>query len=406
MSFPPPSNPQNSDPDEALVPENTVAGSPPPEDPPPPIDPPEGEGEESPENEEVQEKGKIARWWDENRPIVILILFILLFFFAYLFNRTFITIDSGERGVLFRIVGGTEMDYVYKEGLRVIFPLDRMYKYETRVQKVDTEFKVLSENGLTIFVDLTIRFRPQITQLPTLHKEVGPDYVERVVIPEVKAVIRTIFGSYTPDQIYASQAGILQNVSLTALGELRERFILLDGLMIREIRLPESVAAAIQSKLRQEQLFLEYEFRLDREEEEAKRKRIEAQGIAQFQKEISEGLTPEYLRFRGIEATLRLAESDNSKVVVVGGGNDGLPLILNLDSAQNFTPQASPSTATPSSLEPAQDAYPAAVPEMSGASPSALLPEFKPASIEVDPPVSEILPPLSAPEEPPPARNP
>ena len=360
-----------------------MSGSENPRDNPPPV---VSEGAASTTDTSPGAPSRGTIWWRKNKSLVILTGFVVLFLFAYLFTRTFITIDSGYRGVLFQRIGGTRMDYVYPEGLRVIFPLDTMYIYETRVRKVDTEFKVLSQNGLTIFVDLTIRFQPQVSELTRLHREVGPDYVERVVVPEVKAVIRQIFGNYTPEEIYASQSGILQNVLLTAIGELRERYVLLDGLMIREIRLPTSVAEAIQSKIRQQQLFLEYEFRLDRERAEAERKEIEAQGIAAFQAEISDGLTPEYLRYRGIEATLRLAESDNAKVVVVGGSEDGLPLILNMD------PMALPA---PTALEEVEPATGPTVPAETS-------PPASPSTYRV----SEILPPPSTPREPSPAVNP
>ncbi len=366
----------------------------------------EEKADEVEDEEEEAEAGDSTGWWDDKRPVIIVIIFIVLFLIAYIWDRTVITIYPGERGVLFQRIGGTKMDYVYKEGLNIIWPIDKMYIYETRVQKVDTEFKVLSENGLTIFVDMTIRFQPQISELPRLHREVGPDYVERVVIPEVKAVIRRIFGNYTPEQIYASQAGILQNVQLTSIGALRERFVLLDGIMIREIRLPESVAAAIQSKLRQEQLFLEYAFRLQREEEEAKRKAIEARGIANFQREIAEGLTPEYLRFRGIEATLRLAESSNAKVVVVGGGEDGLPLILNLDS-MNAGPAGPARADSPAEGYANPNAFREEIPaenrpDSGEANPAAAAAVGAGAESAGSPPPSESLPPVSLPKEPPP----
>lgn len=277
------------------------------------------------------------------------LLFVLLI--ALLFNRIFINIYSGESGVLWRRFStGTDENVIFEEGLHIINPFNKVYVYEMRVQQRDTEFTVLSKNGLVISIKASIRFMPQREQLPLLHKKVGPEYIERVVIPQVQSVIRKVIGSYEPDEIYGSQGSILQNITLDALGELRERYILLDELLIRELSLPPTVADAIERKLQQEQRFLEYEFRILAEKEEIERKRLEAEGIRVFQEGVMKNMTPEYLAFRGIQATLELAQSPNSKIIFIGNKENGLPLLLNADT-KNFTPMKTTQELAPKEVE-------------------------------------------------------
>lgn len=260
-----------------------------------------------------------------------IIIFILSFVFVFLVfsERIVIFVDAGESAVLFkRFGGGTQLDQVYGEGIHYIFPWDEMTVYTVRIQHQMKEFEVLSSNGLRIKVQASIRYRPFIDNLPDLHQQVGTDYANRIVFPEVEAVVRQIFGQYLPEDIYSSQKFIIQNTVQNAIFEVSERYVDLDELLITRITLPDMIVEAIEQKLEKEQVALGYQFRLDSELLEAERKRIEATGIRDFQNIISEGLTENYLRFRGIEATLKLAESNNAKIVVIGGGKDGMPIIL------------------------------------------------------------------------------
>lgn len=262
------------------------------------------------------------------RSLVIGVLVALLIFLFFA-ERVVIFVNAGETAVLFkRFQGGTQLDRTYGEGLHIVLPWDHMQIYNVRIQHEYKQFEVLSANGLKILVDASIRYRPITENLPDLHQNVGPDYADRIVFPEVEAVVRQIFGQYLPEDIYSSQKFIIQNTVQNAIFEVSERFVDLDELLITRITLPEMIVTAIEEKLGKEQIALGYQFRLDSERLEAERKRIEASGIRDFQTIISAGLTENYLRFKGIEATLKLAESDNSKIVVIGGGKDGLPIIL------------------------------------------------------------------------------
>lgn len=321
---------------------------------------------ESPEGHPVDEQvAPVKRRWDDRvydffapkwekmKPVVLAFMIVLIFLLGLLFNRVFISIDSGDRGVLWRrFSGGTDMNMIFNEGFHLLNPFNKMYIYETRVQQRDTEFTVLSKDGLAIKVHAAIRFRPKITKLPQLHKEVGPGYVERVVIPQTQSVIRTILGNYDPHEILQSQNGILSNLKIDALAELGDRYIILDELLIRQLELPHIVKTAIENKLEQEQLYLAYEYRLQAEEQEVKRKIIEAYGINEFQSIINQGITPNYLKFKGIQATLELAKSNNSKILVVGNNENGLPIIFNADPVVAAPEMAIPAT-TPAKETPA-----------------------------------------------------
>ncbi len=278
--------------------------------------------------------GRMARnageVWEDNKVLLVVLAFTFAFAVAFLWKSIFVKIGPGEAGVIYRLFGGgTDVENVYGEGLQVVFPWNTMYIYNTRVQQVADEFMVLSQDGLAIKVEVSTRYRPEFKQLGLLHKHIGPGYVQQVVIPEVQAEFRYVFGQYKPDEIYTSQGFILQTVVQGALGEIGDRYILLDDLLIKGVTLPPMVAGSIESKLRAQQGALEYQYRLEAEEKEAMRKKIEAGGIRDFQDTITgNGISDQFLRFKGIEATLELAKSPNAKIVIIGGGDDRLPLIL------------------------------------------------------------------------------
>lgn len=263
---------------------------------------------------------------------LFLVGLLLVFAFVVLFPRIVITVRPGHEGVMWKRLSGTQIDTVYTEGTHLIWPWNVMYIYELRLNRVDAMVPVLSTDGLEIDIDVSIRYRPVSKSVPQLHKEVGPDYVNRIIVPEVVTAVREVMGKYRPEQLYTLRTVEMQReiVSRAAL-QVQDRFVIIDDVLIKRIVLPTVVQAAIQSKLRQEQEALEYAFRLDKERAEAERKRIEAGGIADFQRIVSLGLTPAYLNYKGIEATLELSRSPNSKVVVVGSGPNGLPLILNTE---------------------------------------------------------------------------
>jgi prohibitin 2 len=184
-----------------------------------------------------------------------------------------------------------------------------------------------------------------------LHQKVGPDYRDRIVIPEVVAAVRSVMSAYRPQQLFAVRSEEMQSAIIErAAKEARARYVSIDDVLIREIRLPAAVQTAIQVKLQQEQQAEEYKYRLIRENQEKTRKQIEAEGIAIFQDTVNKTVTESLLRWKGIEATENLARSPNTKIIIVGG-RDGLPVILDTsttggDAGRGAAPQT-PSGAGP-----------------------------------------------------------
>ncbi|GAB5518877.1 MAG: prohibitin family protein [Rhodothermales bacterium] len=239
------------------------------------------------------------------------------------------SIGSGEAGVRYSIFGGTNLDQTYGEGLNVHPPWVDVITYDVRVQEVEEVMNVLSSNGLEIGVEVSIRWRPISPELPDLHVTYGPAYYQRLVQPELRSVMREVVGQYAPEELYSTKRAELQEQVFTNVQErIAGNHVELDAILIREVSLPDQIRTAIETKLKREQESLEYEFRLQIATQEAERLKIEAQGQAEYQQIITQSLSPQFLRFKGIEATQQLATSPNSKTVIVGSGDDGLPLIL------------------------------------------------------------------------------
>lgn len=256
-------------------------------------------------------------------------IFILIAFLV-LTSTTFLTIDPGSQGVLFkRFAGGIDKEKTYDQGFHVIMPWNKMFVYDIRVNEDYETMQVLSKNGLNIKVELSFRFNPEVGRIGYLHDEIGPSYLERIIKPEIRSATREVIGKYLPEELYSTKREAIQDEIFTMTSEaVGEKHITLDAVLIREVSLPPTLQEAIQRKLKQEQESLEYEHRLTKERQEAERKIIEAEAKAQANRILNQSLTDKILQDKGIEATLELANSPNSKVIIVGSGDSGLPLIL------------------------------------------------------------------------------
>jgi regulator of protease activity HflC (stomatin/prohibitin superfamily) len=276
--------------------------------------------------------GKYLRWrlfLRRHAPYLILSGFLLLFLMVFFFNRIVISIGPGELGVLWRFLGGgTQIDTVYREGVHVILPFNKMYIYNVRKQQFTDTIEVLTVDGLTVTVRYSVRYYLDKDTLPLLHQRVGPDFVNVVVRPEIRSVMRMVFGQYKPEEIYTTQKAIQERVSVLSKTHLEARFVSLDDVPIESIKLPGRISDAIEAKMAQQQLDEEYVYRLSIATKESDRKRIESAGIKVYNDTINSSLTPAVLAWHGILATQDLAKSPNAKVVVVGAGKNGLPLIL------------------------------------------------------------------------------
>jgi len=283
--------------------------------------------------------GRVETWIDRHFIATAATLLFAIFFLLFFFKSIFITIPAGHGGALWlRFFGGTMLDFHYGEGTKMIFPWDRIYVYDLRLQQRTKTFQILTKEGLQIEVDGTMMFRVNPEAVGLITKYAGPDFADKLVMPSVGAIVRLEGGKFTLEEIYATkrtevERGVLAQFKLTVdvlIGgiEAQRPEIIVDDFWFSQIILPKSLQDSIEGKLMQRQLAEQYVYILQREEQEAKRKAIEAQGIRAFQDTVSGGISENYLRWKGIDATLKLADSPNAKIVVIGSGKEGLPLIL------------------------------------------------------------------------------
>ena len=253
------------------------------------------------------------------------------FVLVILISKSAITIGSGQAGVLYKTFGGGVVtdEAPLGEGFHIVAPWNRVFVYEVRQQELFEKMKVLSSNGLEIQIDASAWFQPAYESLGKLHQEKSEQYVNRILLPAIRSAARSVVGRYTPEQLYSSKRDAIQQEIFTETQMfVEDQYIQLNEILVRDVTLPPTIREAIEKKLKQEQETLEYEFRLVTAEKEAERQRIEARGKADANRILSASLTDKILQDKGIDATIKLAESPNSKVVIVGSGESGLPLIL------------------------------------------------------------------------------
>lgn len=259
-------------------------------------------------------------------PIIVLAILAIIFL-----SKSTVNIDAGEAGVLWKRFGGGVVtdEPPLGEGFHIVAPWNNVIVYEVRQQELYEKMKVLSSNGLDILLETSAWYMPNYDELGKLHKERGENYLERVIKPALRSAARSVVGRYTPEQLYSSKRDVIQNeIYVETKKILDEQYVQLNEVLVRDVTLPATIKEAIERKLKQEQEALEYEFRIEKAQKEAERQRIEAQGKADANKILSASLTDKILQDKGIEATLQLSNSQNSKVIVIGSGKDGMPLIL------------------------------------------------------------------------------
>ncbi len=245
-------------------------------------------------------------------------------------SRMFYVINPGERAVIFHSISGVlEKDNIVGTGLKIVAPWNSLHRYDVKEQKNEETMDVLDKNGLSIQMDITVRFNPQYERVGYLHEIFGANYINRLVIPEVRSTVRQVTGRYSAEEIYSTKRNeVEQSVIVETAKILSKNNIDMQALLIRSIILPAEIKKAIESKLTYEQESLAMKFINEKEVQEAERKEIEANGIATYNRILNASLTDKILKQKGIDATLKLAESPNAKVVVIGSGKDGMPLIL------------------------------------------------------------------------------
>jgi regulator of protease activity HflC (stomatin/prohibitin superfamily) len=303
-------------------------------------------------------------------PRASVLLMTLLLIAIVLWPYVVVSVPTGQVGILwYRLIGfdpycmclvrGTVLDPrdIREEGLHLIMPWNKLYLYDLRLQSTTQTYNAISKDGVSMSVQVSIRYQLQHNSVAVLHKFIGPDYFATVISPEIGSQTRQIISQYTAEKVYTSREAIQDEIhdsGQKALGASLNKLVqpeameqpdpkhyndflqsaiqLLDTLVLG-IELPPAIVAAINRQTEQYYQIQEYKFRVEREAQESKRKQIEANGIAAFQRTVSQGISDSYLRWRGIEATLALAQSPNAKIVIFGTNKDGLPLILgNVDT--------------------------------------------------------------------------
>jgi regulator of protease activity HflC (stomatin/prohibitin superfamily) len=304
------------------------------------------------------------RFVDRNLPSVVIYLMVATLVAVVLYPHMVITVPSGYIGVLWkRFSNGTVLDprLLKNEGFNFVSPWNRVFLYDLRLQSFTESYNAISSDGVNLTASVVVRFRLQRDAVPVLHQAIGPNYEQVLIQPGIGSLTREVIAGYTAEQVYSTARQEIQDKIRDLVenrlsekmmeheGEesyrvsMRDTIILYD-ILVTGIELPAAIVGAINRKTEQYYISEEYKFRVEREKRESERKKIEGEGIRDFQQVVSQGISDSYLRWRGIEATLQLSQSTNSKVVIIGSGKDGLPIILgNVDS-----PAPSAGTAQPS----------------------------------------------------------
>src|SRR5580704_12480959 len=312
-----------------------------------------------------------SRFLGRNLPGLSIVLMVALLVGVVLWPYMVITVPSGHVGVLwYRFIGfdaycwcmvnrGTVLNpkEIREEGLHVNAPWNRLFIYDLRLQSQSEIYHAISKDGVSVIIEVNTRYQLLHNSVGVLHKFIGPAYFDTILNPEIGAESRAVVARYTAQEVYTSRDRIQQEIRDEAqriLGDklnklvqpaaveeadpqhyddfLSSSILVLDTL-VSGIDLPPPIVAAINRHTEQFYMIQEYKFRVEREAEESRRKMVEANGIAAFQRTVSQGISDSYLRWQGINATLALAQSSNAKIVIIGSGKDGLPIILgNVDN--------------------------------------------------------------------------
>jgi prohibitin 1 len=224
---------------------------------------------------------------------------------------------------------GTVSDKTLKAGINIVNPLARVIKFSIKTEELKETMDVPSKEGLTITLEVSVLYHLDAEKAADVYKTIGPNYMEVILEPQIRSVARNVTSAYDAKALYTSERDMLAQTILDDIRKVVEpRGIYVEATPLRRVGLPQRVTDAIEEKLKAQQESQRMEFILTKEKQEADRKRIEAQGISDFQTIVAKGISDQLLRWKGIEATEKLAGSSNSKIVIVGG-KDGLPLILN-----------------------------------------------------------------------------
>jgi prohibitin 1 len=271
-------------------------------------------------------RGKIIH--ADSIPVFRLLGFgMVLFVLVILFFSSVARVESGNVGVL--TLFGRVTGEVLPEGIHVVSPFKTNNEMSIRTQEIKESASVPSSEGLVMNLDTSLIFHVDPAKASDVYQKIGPNYQSVLIEPNLRAAIREATASHSANALYTGEREMVAKQIFDQLaGLLGQRGFIVESILLRDIQLPATLKSSIESKQQAEQEALAMSFRLQKETQEAQRKRIEAQGIRDFQQIVAQGISPQLLEWKGIEATESLAKSSNSKVVVIGNNKNGLPLIL------------------------------------------------------------------------------
>jgi prohibitin 1 len=252
--------------------------------------------------------------------ILALLVVILLF-------SSIARVDSGHVGVL--TLFGRVTGEVLREGIHLVNPFKVNHEMSVRTQEIKESASVPSSEGLVMNLDTSLIYHLNAEKAADVYQKIGPDYEMVLIEPNLRAAIREATAAHTANALYTGEREMVAKQILTLMSSLMgKRGFVIESILLRDIQLPMTLKASIEAKQQAEQEALAMSFRLQKEKQEAERKRIEAQGIRDFQQIVAQGISTQLLEWKGIEATENLAKSANAKIVVIGNSKNGLPLIL------------------------------------------------------------------------------
>lgn len=255
---------------------------------------------------------------------------IAVIFVFTIISKSFIILQPTERGVVFKqYTTGLDVDNVLGEGLNIVAPWNKVFTFQIAEKSIEETMDVLSKDGLSIKIDVSLRYRPNPNKIGYLYRSFKDDYVNDLIRPELRSAVREIIGQYTPEELYASKRQEIETkIELNTEAILKGNYIEQKTLLFRAITLPQKIKESIEFKLQADQEAQTYTYLIAKEKKEAERRKIDALGKAEANKILSASITENILKEKGISATEELAKSPNSKIIIIGGGDDGLPIIL------------------------------------------------------------------------------
>jgi regulator of protease activity HflC (stomatin/prohibitin superfamily) len=253
---------------------------------------------------------------------------IVAFLLIILFFSSVTKVNTGHVGVL-TLFGQVQKGEPLSEGIHLINPLKTNNEMSIQTQTIKESASVPSSEGLMMSLDTSLIYHLNPERAAEVFQKIGADYEDKVVEPTLRSAIREATASHTANALYTGEREMVAKQILDQItSELSKRGLIVENVLLRDIQLPATLKASIEAKQQAEQEALAMNFRLQKETQEAQRKRIEAAGVRDFQQIVAQGITPSLLEWKGIEATENLAKSANTKVVVIGNNKNGLPLIL------------------------------------------------------------------------------